>query len=86
MAYCRVSSAAQRPDLKRRVLEEFCAARGIVEFVELAAAQSLRPNGLALFGSAFLTRTEMFFICSCPRRSNSYRGRVVRFGFEARPG
>jgi predicted site-specific integrase-resolvase len=30
VAYCRVSSAAQKPDLKnqRRVLEDFCAARG----------------------------------------------------------
>jgi predicted site-specific integrase-resolvase len=28
VAYCRVSSAAQKPDLKnqRRVLEDFCAA------------------------------------------------------------
>ena len=38
VAYCRVSSAAQRPDMKnqRRVLEEFCAARGVanVEFIE----------------------------------------------------
>lgn len=30
IAYCRVSSAAQKPDLRnqRGVLEEFCAARG----------------------------------------------------------
>lgn len=38
VAYCRVSSAAQRPDLanQRRVLEEFTAVRGLagVEFVE----------------------------------------------------
>ena len=38
IAYCRVSSVAQRPDLKnqRRTLEDFCASRGLagVEFVE----------------------------------------------------
>ena len=38
VAYCRVSSAAQKPDMKnqRRVLEEFTAARGLtnVEWVE----------------------------------------------------
>ena len=38
VAYCRVSSAAQRPDLvnQRRVLEQFTAARGLagVEYVE----------------------------------------------------
>jgi len=38
IAYCRVSSAAQKPDLKnqRRVLEEFCVARGLapMEFIE----------------------------------------------------
>jgi putative resolvase len=38
VAYCRVSSAAQRPDLanQRRVLEQFAVARGLagVEFVE----------------------------------------------------
>ena len=32
-AYCRVSSAAQKPDLQnqRRVLGDFCAARGLVD-------------------------------------------------------
>ena len=32
VAYCRVSSAAQRPDLinQRRALEQFCSARGLV--------------------------------------------------------
>ena len=38
VAYCRVSSAAQKPDLanQRRVLEEFVVARGLagVDFVE----------------------------------------------------
>jgi putative resolvase len=38
VAYCRVSSAAQKPDLKnqRRVLEDFCVVRGVanVEFIE----------------------------------------------------
>jgi len=38
VAYCRVSSAAQKPDLKnqRAALESFCAARGLadVEWVE----------------------------------------------------
>ena len=38
VAYCRVSSAAQKPDLKnqRKVLEDFCVARGLANtsFVE----------------------------------------------------
>jgi len=38
VAYCRVSSAAQKPDLanQRRVLEEFVVAKGLanVEFIE----------------------------------------------------
>ncbi len=38
VAYCRVSSAAQKPDLanQRKVLEEFVAAKGLanVEFIE----------------------------------------------------
>lgn len=38
VAYCRVSSQAQKPDLvnQRKVLEDFCAARGLagVEFIE----------------------------------------------------
>lgn len=38
VAYCRVSSAAQRPDLlnQRRVLEQFTAARGLagIEYIE----------------------------------------------------
>jgi putative resolvase len=38
VAYCRVSSVAQRPDLKnqRQTLEDFCASRGLagVEYIE----------------------------------------------------
>jgi putative resolvase len=38
LAYCRVSSQAQRPDLKnqRAIVEQFCIAKGLanVEFVE----------------------------------------------------
>src|SRR4051812_45513162 len=38
VAYCRVSSVAQKPDLvnQRKVLEQFCVARGLdgTEFVE----------------------------------------------------
>jgi putative resolvase len=49
VAYCRVSSAAQKPDLKdqRRVLEDFCAARGVagVEFVEeVGGGLNLKPT------------------------------------------
>jgi predicted site-specific integrase-resolvase len=42
VAYCLVSSAAQRPDLanQRRVLEQFAVARGLagVEFIEKSGA------------------------------------------------
>jgi len=57
VAYCRVSSAAQKPDLKnqRRVLEDFCAARGVanVEFVEeVGGGLNLkRKKFVALMGS-----------------------------------
>jgi hypothetical protein len=50
VVYCRVSSTAQRPDLKRRVLEEFCAARGIAmsRLSSWRRPQSQRPKFMAL--------------------------------------
>jgi putative resolvase len=45
VAYCRVSSAAQKSDLKnqRRVLEDFCAAGGVAgaQFVEEVGVGSI---------------------------------------------
>jgi putative resolvase len=54
IVYCRAWSAAQKPDLKnqRRVLEDFCAARGVagVQFVEeIGGGLNLkRPKFVAL--------------------------------------
>ena len=50
VAYCRVSSAAQRPDLvnQRRTLEQFTAARGLagVEYIEEVGGPQLRAQAL----------------------------------------
>lgn len=79
VAYCRVSSGAQKPDLKnqRRVLEEFCAARGLanVEFVEeVGAGLNLkRPKFLALMDRIEATQVSHLII--------AHKDRLVRFGF-----
>ena len=53
VAYCRVSSTAQRPDLanQRRVLEQFVVARGLagVEFVDIHAGGDCIGNSLSCF-------------------------------------
>lgn len=78
-AYCRVSSAAQRPDLKnqRKVLEDFAAARGIanVEFVEeIGGGLNLtRPKFVALMDAIESREISHLII--------AHKDRMVRFGF-----
>jgi hypothetical protein len=50
VAYCRVSSTAAKTDLKRRILEEFCAARGTAmsRLSSWRRPQSQRPKFMAL--------------------------------------
>jgi putative resolvase len=74
----RVSSAAQRPDLKnqRRVLEDFCAARGVVgvEFVEDVGGglNPKRPKFVALMDRIEARQVSHLVI--------AHKDRLVRFG------
>ena len=62
VAYCRVSSAAQKPDLKnqRKILEEFCAARGMlmdrIEARELSHLLIAHKDRLVRFGYNWFER------------------------------
>jgi len=78
VAYCRVSSAAQKPDLKnqRRVLEDFCAARAVanIEFVEeIGGGLNLkRPKFVALMDRIEAREVSTLVI--------AHKDRLVRFG------
>lgn len=80
VAYCRVSSAAQRPDLanQRRVLEEFVVARGLagVEFVEEVGGglNFKRKKFLALMDSIGRGEVKVLIL--------AHRDRLARFGFD----
>jgi putative resolvase len=80
MAYCRVSSAAQKPDLanQRRILETFVAARGLadVEFVEEVGGglNFRRKRFLALMDEIGRGGVRMLVL--------AHRDRLTRFGFE----
>ena len=80
VAYCRVSSAAQRPDLadQRRVLEEFVAARGLanVEFIEEIGGglNFKRKKFLALMDEIGRHEVKMLIL--------AHRDRLTRFGYE----
>ena len=80
MAYCRVSSAAQRPDLRnqRRVLEEFVAARGLadVEFVEEIG------GGLNFQRKRFLALMDEIGGRQIKTLVIAHRDRLARFGYE----
>ena len=83
VAYCRVSSAAHKPDLKkqRRVLEDFCAARGVAntEFVEeVGGGLNLRrPKFVALMDRIEARQISHLII--------AHKNRLVRFGFPQVP-
>jgi putative resolvase len=80
IVYCRVSSAAQKPDLKnqRRVLEEFCVAKGIanVEFVEEVG------GGLNFNRKKFLSLMDDIGTRQVKTLVLAHRDRLTRFGFE----
>lgn len=80
VAYCRVSSVAQKPDLanQRRVLEEFCAARGLaaVEFVEEVG------GGLNFKRKRFLSVMERIGRAEVSTLILAHKDRLVRFGFD----
>lgn len=80
VAYCRVSSAAQKPDLKnqRRVLEEFAVARGLadVEFIEEIG------GGLNFSRKRFLALMDEIGRREIKTLIIAHRDRLTRFGYE----
>jgi predicted site-specific integrase-resolvase len=80
IAYCRVSSVAQRPDLlnQRKALEDFCVGRGLagVEFVTETGGglNLLRPKFLDLMKS--VERGEVMTLVI------AHKDRLCRFGFD----
>ena len=80
VAYCRVSSAAQKRDLvnQRRVLEEFSVARGLahVEFIEEVGGglNFKRKRFVALMDDVANHRVKTLVL--------AHRDRLTRFGFE----
>jgi len=80
IAYCRVSSAAQKPDLRnqRRVLEEFTVARGLanVEFIEEVG------GGLNFQRRRLLELTDAIGRRELSTLLLAHRDRLTRFGFE----
>jgi putative resolvase len=80
VAYCRVSSQAQRPDLKnqRRIVEEFCIAKGLgnVEFIEeIGGGLNLkRPKFLAIVDAIVSREVSLLVV--------GHKDRLARFGFD----
>ena len=80
VAYCRVSSAAQKADLlnQRKVLEKFVVARGLanVEFIEEVGGglNFKRKRFLALMNAIGQREVKTLVL--------AHRDRLMRFGFE----
>ncbi|CAK0778793.1 putative resolvase [Gammaproteobacteria bacterium] len=79
IVYCRVSSKAQKPDLKnqRRVLEEFCAARGLVN-VEWSEEIG---SGLDFDRKKFTAIMEAVERGEIKTLVVAHKDRLTRFGF-----
>lgn len=80
IAYCRVSSQAQRPDLKnqRRAVEEFVIASGIanVEFLEEIG------GGLNFKRPIFLKLVDRIISGDVSQLILAHKDRLARFGFD----
>lgn len=80
VAYCRVSSQAQKPDLKnqRKALEEFCIAKGIagVEFVEEVG------GGMNFKRSKFRKIMSAVHAGEVGKIVVAHKDRLVRFGYD----
>ena len=80
VAYCRVSSQAQKPDLKnqRRVVEDFCIAKGLanVEFMEEIG------GGLNFKRPAFLKLIDRIIAGDVSQLILAHKDRLARFGFD----
>jgi len=80
VAYCRVSSQAQKPDLvnQRKVLEEFCVAKALagVEFVEEVG------GGMNLRRKRFTELMDRVGKGEIGTLIVAHKDRLCRFGFE----
>ena len=80
LAYCRVSSQAQRPDLKnqRAIVEQFCIAKGLanVEFIEEIG------GGLNFKRPKFLKMVEAVLGGEVSDLIAAHKDRLLRFGFD----
>lgn len=80
LAYCRVSSQAQKPDLKnqRAVTTQFCIARGIanVEYIEEIG------GGLNFKRPKFIELVDRICAGEVERLIIAHKDRLARFGFE----
>jgi putative resolvase len=80
IVYCRVSSPAQKPDLKnqRKVLEEFCIAKGLanVDFIEeIGGGLNMKRKKFLEIMDAVTARQVKILIIA-------HKDRLVRFGFD----
>ena len=80
IAYCRVSSAAQKPDLKnqRRVLEDFAAARG---FADVEWTEEI-GGGLNFNRKRFLEIMDAVGRGEVKTIVLAHKDRLVRFGYQ----
>ena len=80
VAYCRVSSQSQRPDLKdqRRALEQFCTACGLahVEFIEEVG------GGMNFRRKRFLAVMDAVDAGEIGTVILAHKDRLTRFGYE----
>jgi predicted site-specific integrase-resolvase len=80
VAYCRVSSQAQKPDLRnqRKALEDFCTLKGYsnVEYVEEVG------GGMNFKRKKFRELISNVHAGSVDRILLAHKDRLVRFGFE----
>ena len=80
IAYCRVSSQAQRPDLKnqRQVVEQFCLAKGLgnVEYIEEVGGglNFKRPRFLEVVDAVVAGAVGVLVV--------AHKDRLSRFGFD----
>jgi putative resolvase len=80
VAYCRVSSPNQKPDLanQRRILENFCVARGLadVEFIdEVGGGMNMKRKKFVALMDAVTARHIKTLIIA-------HKDRLTRFGFD----
>lgn len=80
IAYCRVSSQAQRPDLKnqRAALDHFCAIRGLANVEHVLEI----GGGLNFKRKQFLTIVDRIVKGEVSHLVVAHKDRLTRFGFD----